>query len=106
MNLLRFIPVLTWPLLSCCAHRPAGVAGYLLPETVQFGLTVPNAINGPVSSTTRTASAPHNPSGQIGVTLTGTWRILPIRVERAEAQPVRVVPPTPPTPAPTSHGNP
>ena len=98
-----------------CAHRPDGVAGYLVPQTVSVGLTAPNLVNGPVASASRQDSAPHNPLGQIGIMVVGTWQLVPIRLERAETQPVRIVPPVPrdlshpiPTPAPSpvsNHGN-
>lgn len=81
-----------------CAHRPDGLTGYLVPETVQVGITAPNLLNGPVAST-KSGESRRDPTGQLGLMVSGTWRLVPIRIERSEPQPAYVVPS--PTPLPS-----
>ena len=96
---------------GCATHEPVTVRSVvrtLTPETMSIGITMPNLISGP------TYAGPDIPSrdarqsrfGTIGATVGFTYRLKPIRIERAEVQPVRIVKPVPALPpSPTPSGD-
>ncbi len=92
MNYLA--PILFACLLSACAgHRVTSeqVIRTITPESVSFGVTAPNLFAGPIVANKGNNSARRDSVGQIGGTISFTYRLKPLRVERAEVQPARVV---------------
>ena len=87
--------------------KTVAVLRRMQPETMSLGVTAPNLFSGPVQTSKSNNPSRRDSVGQLGATVTFTWRLSPIRVERQEVQPVQIVRPTPTAPAtPVPHARP
>lgn len=98
---------------SGCQTHPTSFVDAITPESISVGLTAPNLVAGPIQNSKTRLEDRRDSTGVVGVTISATYRLKPIKVERGEPQPVRIIPPAPsraealahpvPTPIPDAH---
>lgn len=83
---------------SGCQTHPTSFVDAITPESFSVGLTAPNLVAGPIQNSKSRLQDRRDSTGVIGVTVSATYRLKPIKIERSEPQPVRVVPSSAPLP--------